>query len=562
MRGNRLNLVLLVLMVVALVSALAVGRDVRQPNYESAVEGQMGHSPAYGSLAPNPNFPDGITQRVPPPGTIARGQLPLLYTASLEDALRAGQDLRNPFSVKNEDRRRRGAAVFAHFCQTCHGPFGQGDGPNTQGGFPPPPSLAADRAVRMPDGQIFHVLTYGQGRMAPVAPQLSADDRWCAILHVRQLQQYQGPSGRQAPLTYAEVAQIFRQNCVACHGEDGSGKLMRKFLPNIPDFTDLAWQTAQTETAIVNQIDYGSLPLMPAFRHKLKRDEIIGLAVYVRSFPIRLEGRPAPATFLKPVEVYQTYCFACHDSDGRGDPFWRKLAPAIPDFTSDKWQKAQSDQTLAQSILLGKGKYMLPMSDRLGPTNVQDMVAIVREFRGGAKKISWALPKPAGPPPTEQVAEVTPEIVAPSGPAREFETPLPVPSRETAARVRMGMVLFRQFCMTCHDRDGTGNVQRANLPPIPNFRDADWHKKKSDGELLSSIMDGKGTLMPANSYRLNRDQARDLVAVVRSFGPATVSQGPAPVGNDQFERSFRQLQQQWDALEKSLKELDRKSGGK
>jgi mono/diheme cytochrome c family protein len=559
MRGSRLNLLMLVLLVGVLVVALSVRRDMTRPNYESVVEGQMGHSPAYGAFTPNPNFADGLTLRVPPQGTIARGQQPLLYKATLEDALRAGQELRNPFSAKEEDRRLRGSVVFANFCQVCHGPFGLGDGPITQGGFPPPPSLLAERAIRMPEGQMLHVLTYGQGRMPSVAPQLSRDDRWCAILYVRQLQQYQSPSGKQAPLSFSEVAQTFRQNCVACHGEDGTGKLMRKGgLHNIPDFTDLAWQTAQTEMALVNQIDYGSLPLMPAFRYKLTRDQIIALAVYVRSFPSRLEGRPKPATHLNPVEVYQTYCFACHDTKGQGDPFWRKLAPEIPDFTSADWQKSRSDQNLAQSILLGKGKFMLPMSDKLGTANVQDIVALVREFKGGEKKIPWALPKAPGPPPTEEITELPPNI-AEIPPLKEADRPVAVPSGDLAVRIRMGTVLFRQLCMTCHGEDGTGNIQRANLPPIPNFQDAGWHKQKSDAELLSSIMEGKGTLMPANSYRITRNQAKDLMAVVRAFGPHRDVQ--VPVTNDQFERSFQQLQQQWDALERALKGLDRKPRG-
>src|SRR5208283_1682469 len=118
---------------------------------------------------------------------------------------------------------------------------------------------------------------------------------WCAILHVRQLQRFQAPSEKKVPLTLPEVAYLFRQNCAACHGEDGTGRLIRKGLPNIPDFTDLAWQVAQTEMAIVNQIDYGSLPLMPAFRYKLTRDQIQGLAVYVRSFPSRKTAGSAAA---------------------------------------------------------------------------------------------------------------------------------------------------------------------------------------------------------------------------------------------------------------------------
>ena len=40
----------------------------------------------------------------------------------------------------------------------------------------------------MSDGQMFHVLTFGQKNMPGYAAQISAADRWQAILHVRSLQ--------------------------------------------------------------------------------------------------------------------------------------------------------------------------------------------------------------------------------------------------------------------------------------------------------------------------------------------------------------------------------------
>src|SRR5258708_40006802 len=113
------------------------------------------------------------------------------------------------------------------------------------------------------------------------------------------------------------MALLFEQDCAGCHGKDGTGNVIRKALPNIPDFTGLAWQVSQTEMALVNQIDYGSLPLMPSFRYKLTREQVQGLAVYVRSFPSRKTGGPAAPVVtanLSPVVVYQTYCFACHET--------------------------------------------------------------------------------------------------------------------------------------------------------------------------------------------------------------------------------------------------------
>ncbi len=39
---------------------------------------------------------------------------------------------------------------------------------------------------------MFHILTYGQGKMASYAAQLSEDERWKVIRHVRSLQESDG----------------------------------------------------------------------------------------------------------------------------------------------------------------------------------------------------------------------------------------------------------------------------------------------------------------------------------------------------------------------------------
>ena len=42
--------------------------------------------------------------------------------------------------------------------------------------------------MKMKDGQLFHVLTYGQNNMPFYASQLSREDRWNVILYVRTMQ--------------------------------------------------------------------------------------------------------------------------------------------------------------------------------------------------------------------------------------------------------------------------------------------------------------------------------------------------------------------------------------
>jgi mono/diheme cytochrome c family protein len=292
------------------------------------------------------------------------------------------------------------------------------------------------------------------------------------------------------------------------------------------------------------------------------------LAVLIRSFPGRSAGGAAtPVARLSPTSVYQTYCFACHDVTGRGDPNVRKTMPEIPDFTAAAWQKSRTDVDLSHSILEGKGKFMLPMKDKLGPVNASEMVALVRRFEGGKQVIPLAAPQLPGPPPPEggivSLADAGAAVVG-GRPALapldipklgDLHKPVPAPSGELAARIRTGSVIFGQFCLVCHGPDGTGRLMRPSMPPIPDFTNSQWQREKKDGELLLSILEGKGTLMPPNNMRVTRDQARDLVAFIRSFGPARPIE--ESVSDTEFERSVRRLQAQFQELESELKKLNK-----
>ena len=70
----------------------------------------------------------------------------------------------------------------------------------------------------------------------------------------------------------------------------------------------------------------------------------------------------------------------------------------LPDFTAVAWQKSRKDADFSQAILLGKGKFMLPNSDKLGSVDVKEMVALVRGFQGGKQVIPVEEPKLPGPP--------------------------------------------------------------------------------------------------------------------------------------------------------------------
>jgi mono/diheme cytochrome c family protein len=182
----RLNVTLAVALVICVLLIRNSGRDLSQPNVEYMPN--MAYSHAHETFSSNPVFRDGMTLQQPPVGTIARGRMPLRYAATPEDALRAGSELRSAVDLRNATVLHRGADIYGAFCQPCHGATGRGDGPIAKRGYPPPPSLLSDKVMQMGDGQIFHIVSYGQGNMPSHATQILSGDRWGAVGHVRTLQ--------------------------------------------------------------------------------------------------------------------------------------------------------------------------------------------------------------------------------------------------------------------------------------------------------------------------------------------------------------------------------------
>jgi mono/diheme cytochrome c family protein len=88
-----------------------------------------------------------------------------------------------------------------------------------------------------------------------------------------------------AALTADEAKPIFQKNCIPCHGADGKGN--KAISPKMPDFTDAKWQAKEKDeelvTSITNGIGQGK-GSMPAWKGKLKDEEIQGLVAYVRTY--------------------------------------------------------------------------------------------------------------------------------------------------------------------------------------------------------------------------------------------------------------------------------------
>lgn len=160
-------------------------RDNNNPGYIYYPD--MTYSRAYESYSENPNFNNNSTLRDPVEGTVARGYTPLPYTKDLEDRTRAGLELENPVEITNANLER-GKVLFERFCIHCHGENGDGQGIlYTKKLYPfPPASLVNDKVKGIPDGEIFHTITYGYGVMGAHGSIIQPRDRWLIINYIRE----------------------------------------------------------------------------------------------------------------------------------------------------------------------------------------------------------------------------------------------------------------------------------------------------------------------------------------------------------------------------------------
>jgi mono/diheme cytochrome c family protein len=176
-----------ILPVILLLGMSACNRDRNNPGWDYFPD--MFYSTAYETNSKNPNFEDGLTMRVPVPGTVPRDYTPFDYTNDPESRILAGNELTNPLLTTPENLSR-GEVVYTTFCIGCHGIKGEGDGRLFTSGLYPlkPLSVSGAAAEKLKDGEIYHTITLGLRSMGAHGSQIYPDDRWKLVLYIRKLQ--------------------------------------------------------------------------------------------------------------------------------------------------------------------------------------------------------------------------------------------------------------------------------------------------------------------------------------------------------------------------------------
>lgn len=154
----------------------------------------MYDQPRYEPLEGSELFPDGLSAREPPKGTVARGApTEPEDRAFATGADEGGQFIDSPLPV---DRALllRGKERYAIACSPCHALTGDGNGMIVQRGYKRPPSLHTDRLRAQKAGYFVDVIQNGFGAMPSYGHIVAPRDRWAIAAFVAALQLSQSAS--------------------------------------------------------------------------------------------------------------------------------------------------------------------------------------------------------------------------------------------------------------------------------------------------------------------------------------------------------------------------------
>jgi len=442
---------------------------------------EMAVSPAGKAQASTTVFADGRIQRAPVAGTAARGAEFEGYGSGDAERARAAVELKNPVKA-DLAALTRGKEVFSNFCAHCHGPKGRGDGAVARAFSGFAISVTGKATYDLPDGELFHIASFGRNLMPGHASQIGIKDRWKAVHYLRDLQDRErrrlGPlwavpedPRRRHLISVPYGKELFAQNCSACHGEEG-----RRPKPGIPTLNTPAVLAIADDAFYWDIIRHGKKGTqMPAWEKILTPTQVKSLVLYVRSWSggkvDRSEVLSAEGTVRRGRAIFYGHCAGCHGSKGEGG-----IGVSL---RSETFQALVSDEFLRDTITFGRGHTPMPANYDLNSKEVRDVIAYIRSFR--KVRSSWK--------------EVQPLLAS--------------------ASQKIGKSVYRSKCAGCHGKKGEGGIGS-------RLNSQSFLARVDDKFLYDSLFQGRpGTAMPAWTHLESKDAA-DVIGYIRAWqtGPA------------------------------------------
>ncbi len=259
----------------------------------------------------------------------------------------------------------RGQSLYQTNCARCHGADGKGAVPGARN------FNDLDYMRGESPGYFYAAVTEGRGEMPSFKDTLTSDERWDVVSYVWRF------STSTENLVLGKS--LFETNCAACHGMDGTGKVL-----GAADFTDLRLvdSLAPRDLYLIVTQGKGS---MPAWQGRLSQNERWAVIDYLRTFsydpalPGEVVSVPPPtataaATVCDPTYLAQSNPFAwddkaaiaagqvifsqscviCHGRDGSGS------LPGAPNFTMAQTQSALRANSGEFLCVVAEGRNAMP----------------------------------------------------------------------------------------------------------------------------------------------------------------------------------------------------------
>jgi cytochrome c oxidase cbb3-type subunit 3 len=161
--------------------------------------------------------------------------------------------------------REMGQRLFLNSCAQCHG--------SDAGGAKGFPNLTdGDWLYGGSPENIKTTLINGRAGVMPPFPQLDSKQIVDVANYVRSLSGLPVDDSKAA-----RGAEVFKANCVACHGADGKGNIAL----GAPNLTDKTWLYGGSEATIVETLTKGRMAMMPSQDKVLSPEKIHLLTAYV-----------------------------------------------------------------------------------------------------------------------------------------------------------------------------------------------------------------------------------------------------------------------------------------
>lgn len=157
--------------------------------------------------------------------------------------------------------------------------------------------------------------------------------------------------------------------------------------------------------------------------------------------------------------VFNNNCTSCHGHNAAGQ------ADHFPDLTDKSWQWGGSEEQIAQTIRLGREAAMPAWLGVVNEHGVRQLADYVEALADGKATANTS-----------------------------------------------GATLFQQYCVACHQADGSGN------PAVgaPALNDQIWTYGGTRRDIIASISNGRNGTMPAFGKRLDDTQVRLLTVWLAS----------------------------------------------